>query len=172
MKKWIICFAMLFFLIPSFAFCAGEPVQSVDEAKALYVEFLKVALDSIQGAKAFALEQAPLVFQDIVRWGIWYNGVWILVGLISFCGFLYCFGKLKFWIMECPRDENGNAIQSDPRYHMDCDEQFYMVAGPVIGVIVTFITFVNLTLCNLSDFIKAIAAPRLYIIDYLQHFLK
>ena len=128
---------------------------------------LQLQLSSIiEGAKEagisayeFLQTQAPELATEIIRWGIYSNGVAIAISVLVFLG---TFVILFFLIHKKKTDENWAWLWSD-----DC--QFGIVSCILSTAAVIVVPFVSLLVFSqhIGPFIKAVIAPRLYILEYL-----
>lgn len=102
----------------------------------------------IKGAKEFTMSQAPALAHEIVAWGIWSNAVEVAAWCIAMVVVGHLCAKLR-----ASNDDDAKAM------------------GVVLHGVVTIlgITFIGFAANNL---IKALVAPRLYIINYLGELMK
>lgn len=109
-------------------------------------ELLKFALDGLEAGKEFAMEQAPLVVQEVVKWGIIEHTLWIVIGLgVTFTMVVLLRKSLKFM-----------PVEEGPLFLL-----------PTIGLVVSVI----IVCVNMFVVAKAYFAPRLYLLEQLRSLL-
>lgn len=112
---------------------------------------LGALLQYAQQAVEFSKEQAPLLAQEIVRWGVVSNAVEIaLSGALIFCAFRYC-----------KRLCDAARAAEDFSFREASSSILAVVLACAGGV--SFFVAVDAVLAMT----KAIFAPRLYLIEYL-----
>lgn len=102
----------------------------------------------------FAKEQVPLVIQEVLSWGFYSNGLYLIINLILFLIFLSC---------------NLYSIKIGKRLHNDTDGIVWL--GCCFGLTPTLITFVN-SIAYGSTVLKIWCAPRLYLLETLRTLIK
>jgi hypothetical protein len=116
----------------------------------LTTELLKETLQTLTTVKDFAVEQAPLVLQEIIAWTM----VKPIFPFIVLIGFVLCI----LYIL--PKIQKFFSDDFEP-----CMWSAVVLYGCALGsAIVTFIMIVNA--------VKCIIAPRLFLIDYITELLK
>lgn len=135
-----------------------QEIKQVAETIAPQVEqTVNSLLQYLQSGMHFANEQAPLLVNEIIKWGIFENLLFFVIFLIPLfvCIFMTChyFRKIK---------NSGN-------YSHFGKENF--VFGLVAGWTLSSLSIVVSLLCFVDAF-RAILAPRLYLIEYLSHLAK
>ena len=116
------------------------------ETKDILNEFLKSLLEGLKEAGALVKDQMPLVLQEYVTWGIVHGFIWFGVWAII--------AALLIWF----------AIWMGKK--VDVDD-----FGPVVFVGVVALVSLSTSLIYLSGAIKALVAPRVYLIDELSKLL-
>ena len=107
-------------------------------------------INNIEQAKDFGTTQFSEICNQIIHYAILQDSILIVVGIVLTTLSIFLSKKA----LKAMRDYNDSEI-------------FYF-----LGTVITFITGVPLLIINIIDLMKAIIAPKLYILDYLQHFLK
>ena len=117
-------------------------------------ELLAFLKTSLEAGGDFVKEQAPVIAQEILYWGIAEASVWMVVG-----------GILLYVSMQLIR--SSRTLEADSTYFGDGEIIAYYFVGSVCGVVGTALCIVNtLTLC------KVLIAPRLYILSMLHTLFK
>lgn len=98
---------------------------------------------------AFAAQEAPLIVEEIVRFNLYYSGVWIVLAGISL--FISLVFLVKAVIANEKRD--SNATES-------------WVAALLISCVPSFVLSI-IAIAHFRDFIMCLTAPRLFMIEYL-----
>jgi hypothetical protein len=115
--------------------------------------FLTELLEFSKDAGAFAKEQVPLVLQEYVKWGI-AEGLMIFFGCsLYIIGFAY---GAKRWAIDAHRGDDDLAAF------------LYLM----IGGILSLMAFVGALVDGILPAIKAIVAPRVYLIEKLSDLIK
>lgn len=111
----------------------------------------------VESAESMASEQAPLVADEIVRFGVWSHGAGVAVGVLSIPAaiVLVYVGIVMFRRYDRTRNEACSMLGAF------CS--VFSVVVFVIGVVMASM--------NAVSFIKAVAAPRLYILEYLRELI-
>jgi small-conductance mechanosensitive channel len=133
-----------------------------EQSQEVLDEALKMALDGLKAGKEFAVEQAPIVVQEILAWGFW-RGV-----LIAVAGFAVAalFGTWLYKVL-CP----ASGVDGDGyRYGRSSlePEACVGVAALFCVSILGFLAGVG----GLWDCLQVCVAPRLYVIEYLSSLVK
>lgn len=130
--------------------------SAIDRLVEQLTEYLETGMD-------IASDQAPALFEEIVRWGIW-SGVlntfmalpWLLAGV----------ALLMWW--------NRSRVEwsSAHRKHLSTHagdiaslQGLLLIATPLLGIFLTIAGTVDLY--NIRNILKPLLAPRLYVIEYL-----
>lgn len=100
-----------------------------------------------QGAD-FVKEQAPLYIQEMINYGIWTSVFEVIV--FSICTILSVYGLLKFikWLKKEEECYEDHIVE-------------FVVAGVIIFL------FALLVFNCVEELIKAVAAPRVYVVEKL-----
>lgn len=118
-------------------------------------EALTEVLGWVKEAKEFATEQAPLLAQEIVTYGILANAVSVCLGAVVLTtGSVLVLRLLKHGKQWEGNDKEGTII------------------GHVFGGIGCVVIGSTITFGSLFPMLQAIVAPRLYVIKYLSELLK
>lgn len=122
------------------------------------VEFLEWLKGAAVKGSDFIEEQAPLLARDIVNWELYSNGVFVVIGvsLVIFCICLWRYIYLNLPVIDWDYPTPTN---------------FRFMALILLAISVTVGGFVC-TFEHLKPTIKAAAAPRLVVLDYVQKFVK
>ena len=118
-------------------------------------------MEWVRASKDFAAVQAPLVCEDIVRWGI----VQCIGGGLLFAFLAAASARLTWWA-------GRKFAKAIDKFDTTGDEfapmlPCLLMALSGIGTFTFAITSLEYISCNLL----AIVAPRLYILDYLKDFI-
>lgn len=121
---------------------------SVELAKTL--EWIREGADRVGG---WALEQAPLLAQEFIRWEIWGNLIPTLIFLfICIVGILVTRSGVRYLA-----DERSNADQFMPRLFA--------------GVVLVIVGFINVMIYS-GPALKAYVAPRVVIVEKIGELMK
>lgn len=110
-------------------------------------ELAEELLKSFRGAKEFALEQAPEVAKEMVRWAIGEGIVWCLA--LSVLAVLST-RWIRAFIRASKEDEDGTF------------DFLFLMAGLILGLMVLVVTPQAIT-----QILQAWLAPRVYLIEKL-----
>ena len=121
-----------------------------ERAERLITEAGEELLSWMQSAEGFAVEQAPLLAQEIVRWGVWSHAAAVLV-----CCFFLCL----IWGF---RPFIRNVIKKEQTTWDYLDELAIFGIALFISIIPVIILSVNASVA-----LKVLIAPRLYIMEQL-----
>lgn len=113
-------------------------LQSIDVVK----QYITMTTD-------FVGEQAPLLISEIVRFNLFYSGLWLLFSMIT-----------AFITYRC--------IIGIQKYHKEKDVD--KVATCIIGLAISAMTTIIMFFCNIKIFVMCLVAPRLFIINYIKGF--
>lgn len=113
-------------------------------------ELLQYLKDTIRSGEAFVLEQAPLVAQEILTWGILVSSVGLVLGI----GVLVLAFTLHLIGLE---EKEGSRLRED----------LYEVNGGGWMLIVSIISILGFitSIIHFMQLMKVLFAPRLYLID-------
>jgi hypothetical protein len=116
-----------------------------DELQKALAAFLQTMLASVEQGAAFAQEQAPLVVQEFLRWGLMSNALGAAVFAV---GAFVCIRLTRgFW------EEDSDSTVA-----------IFSCIGAVAGVCLSVV-------CAF-DALKVWVAPRVYVLDWLRGFVK
>lgn len=110
-------------------------------------------LDYVEQTGDFVVEQAPLVVQEMITWGITHCVFWIIIvsivllPIIAICGYFFRIGVKDDW-----------------------DVDYCIPSGMVGGVSLIFWFLVIAS--NIYDLLYIYFAPRLFILDQLKGLIK
>lgn len=153
--------------------------QLADRVDENLAELMTWLTETIKSSDGFVREQAPLVAQEIVRWGIFEAAalgvVWIAAGILAWWILLMASRACKTAAAEYAAD----ALQAEEdRKHSSAkdatDSAEVCTVGKVIAWLLAWAAgFAGLVtgVCMLVGMIKPIVAPRLYIIDWITKFM-
>ena len=121
-------------------------------------EALQLLIDSIRDGQEFVVEQAPLVVQEIIRWGMFKHGALVVVWLVAM---LIGIGISRGLYRESMRAE------ADDR---DEDQRGFVA----LTLFALFVALVMLVFAVISAFSfgYVYTAPRLYVLDELTRMLR
>ena len=119
-----------------------------EKAEQLIIDASEKVLAYLEATEGFAVEQAPLLAQEIVARGVWWNGLWLFTGYSMFL----VLAALSLHHGRETSDWDG------PTPHSVLSIAFGGCA---------FFAFTVSTVRVLPDFVKALVAPRLYIIEQI-----
>ena len=111
---------------------------------------IEVVKEYVTKGANFASEQAPLVIEELIRFNLYYNGVYMLVAILLAVGSVLSVRK----VINLEKSDNHELAP-------------VFVFGSVFSAIF-FLIFLSL---SLKDFIMCLTAPRLFVIQYLKDLL-
>ena len=114
-------------------------------------EVVTAAIDAGKNAADFAVEQAPLLVREIISYNIAINGLWVAIGVAVLFSLKPLGKKAKAMI------KNG-------------DEELVIPLCIFFGIAILFI--VLFSVARLPYLLKAIFAPRLFLIEYIAQIVK
>lgn len=124
-----------------------------DKTKQLYNQFLQKLLEGVDKTTNFVGDQAPLITQEIVRWGLYcygFNAVMsIVIVILSSIG-----------IYKSCRSEEGFG-EEEPSL------SFFVFLMSMI----LFLVFGVIFLYNMQGILFVMTAPRLYIIEQIKQYI-
>lgn len=127
-----------------------------EQAQQLVTDAGEKVLAWLDATEGFAIEQAPLLAQEIVRYGIFYNAAMLLIPLVLavlFGGLSYRAGTAK-----------GTWEEGSPK------AVICVICGVFAGFMALVLIIVGLGK-HLPAFFKATLAPRLYILEQIGRLL-
>ena len=117
-------------------------------------ESLGTVLEYVEKAAGFAADQAPLLVQEIISWGIVYNiAIAIFAAIIATCSW-YLVHRVTHACIT-----TGNSYSSWSKYEA--------MAVSVIAGLFAFVPVSIVVIDHTMKAAKAIVAPRLYVLDIL-----
>lgn len=123
-----------------------------EQAQQLITNAGEKVLEYLEAGEGFATEQAPLLAQEIVRWGVWWNVgeglVWLIICIIASMSCI-------FWVKKHRRPLDDFALGKEARG-----------VAALLSFFVAACTFFGMMSCAYSAS-KALIAPRLYIIEQI-----
>lgn len=134
--------------------------QAVEVAAEMKEPLKQVALDFVQALRTgtnFVLEQMPILFQEIIKWSIAEDFLYILLGalMVSFGLWMWRF-TARHW--EAWGNERGNDGLKE--------------TGAAVATAAFLLTGFTVVFCNALDATKAFLAPRLYLVEYFANLAK
>ena len=129
------------------------------ELKDISAEALRQTMEWVKQAKDFAVEQAPLLAREVVRYGIVANGAAVIAGVL-----LLIFGVLAW------RTTGKNWEKWAPKEKWDdpTPKQVFGLTFTVVGIC----SGIPMIMACGFPLLKAIYAPRVYLLDKLTALLK
>lgn len=121
------------------------------------VESIEEIQTWLQSGKDFVSEQAPLVVNEILKWGIASSIFWMVFGILLLIIAVIA-GKIAIWTMR-----NGKPTD---------DGDVFVFISTIITTMVTSTAGFLLFSVNTYNLIFMLFAPRLYILDELSKLLK
>ncbi len=133
--------------------------MSTQETQDIINAFLSELLEGVKSAGAFVKEQLPLVLQEYITWGI-VSGFLLFASAIavSFC--------VMKWVIPPMRRRRDELRAKDSFGSMDYN------AGIAVTTVITIGFFVAMFLVGLLPAIKAMVAPRVYLLEELSKLVK
>lgn len=131
-----------------------------EELQKRLVESWDKIIQYLEHTENFVAEQAPLVVQEIINWGIWSNIVllliWFIISIILLKIGNYLFGKGKYCL-----ENNISYIGRDDQFGL------YLLGTVVYcGSMVSFFAGCGTSIYNLF---YVLCAPRLYVLDQISN---
>lgn len=118
-------------------------------------ELTKWLVGVLKDTKDFALDQAPEIAHQIIWLGIATNIALALLGLSLFI--------VAFWWFKCALHE------ANKEYHKQ-EEAFIAFAG--VGSMVLFGIAIALELVGIYELLKALLAPKIFLLEYVAGLVK
>lgn len=136
--------------------------EQVSEALAEILQFLK---DGLESGVEFASEQAPILIQEILSWGIVINTAALLLSLsIPLTALIICW-RVRVWLTHtCECTQWKETIGSD-------QETAWILGHWVIPVASVMWTVAALS-SYMPTILKIMVAPRLYLIEQVRHLIR
>ncbi len=124
--------------------------------------------ESARSAQGFAIEQAPLVAQEIIKWEL-VSSIISLSIITLVCIFLFIF---SFWSIKKGKklqELKVEILKAKGVFFAREEVNPYTIFGIVAGILSAIILIIGVSI-ETSDIVKAQTAPRLVIIDYVKSF--
>lgn len=118
-------------------------------------EALKLLADTLKGGKDFAVEQTPLLVQEVIRWGIASYSFMSVLFVVLTCVWAYTARLTYKRRATCEEDENRN----------------WLAVGSILSALCAAASAITAA-CNLYGLAYVIAAPRLYVIEQLTQMVR
>lgn len=109
----------------------------------------------VEATESFAADQAPLLVQEIVWWGVAGSGYWVGLGL-----FFITLGS-GYGIFSYRRWEHLRAMTGD-------SGEFARFMAFAVPIVANFIGILMIMI-NIMSTLKPLVAPRLYLIEYFRN---
>ncbi len=123
-----------------------------EKAEQLIIDASEKVLAYLEATEGFAVEQAPLLAQEIVRYGIWVNTINALFSFAIFSG---------MWMVVCWAVLNGKFR----KWVMDVSDGAIYIGVVALGVFSVFPLSMGTRAFGIA--FKAFIAPRLYIMEQI-----
>lgn len=127
------------------------------DIKQVATELLEVLKQGLVSGSKIIAEQFPILCQQILKWGIWVNILWLIISIVIM---VITFHLTMFAIKK--QGKYANSDNWGTRY----DASLWLFIS-VPSIIVGIIFFVYFWSC-LFDIGKIILAPNLYLLDYFK----
>jgi len=114
----------------------------------------KKMLEYIDGSKDFLLETAPDFFREVAAYGVWYNGIVVVLKIVICVVCWKCVKKLT---------DNAKKAIDENEDHIATGLVFAIIAFGVIGLCAFADIF-----SSVKEFTMALFAPKLYIFSQLK----
>ncbi len=119
----------------------------------------------VEATESFAVEQTPLLVQEIIWWGLLDSGYWLVFGLVC-VSFLP--GTLLYLRRSPKLKDHPHKLVAAFNEEGDGADLLVSMMG---GLLMPFIGILAL-LMNTMDFLKPLVTPRLYLIEYFQQLVR
>lgn len=126
-----------------------------EKAEQLITDVGEKVLSYLEATEGFTVEQAPLLAQEIVRYGIWFNGI--------FTAFFLVVTPLLVWL-SYRWGTSGGAWKDTGKWEKS--EALCLMSG-IPGVMGSIVIVMWILPNCMPDLLKAAIAPRLYIIEQI-----
>ena len=120
-----------------------------EELSTLTEQRLVKALAYIEATESFVVEQAPLLVQEVLRYGLFNSLFWAGFWALAFGGVMWC------------------AVKVYKAIHADSEDPF---PGVIVGIFFGGGCLAGFFVC-LFDAVKILIAPRLYLLERLDSLL-
>lgn len=126
--------------------------------------------ESARSAQGFAIEQAPLVAQEIVKWelvsSIISMSIIIVIGVSLFMVGIWAVKKGKK-----QQEELRELHKQQHSFRTREETSPFLIFGLVAKILSSLVLIIGISV-NASSIVKTQTAPRLVIIDYVKNFNK
>lgn len=119
-----------------------------DEAKELLIESAGKLQEYLDSTEVFVLEQAPLLAQEVVRYGVWVNGSFSIGS--AFLSILV----LGIWVLYARSRVKNDDWDTNPEIFISAMLSMFIFVPSIVCFSVT-----------VGSFLKALIAPRLYLLE-------
>lgn len=145
---------------------AAKQIPTSEQLKAQLLSVVQGAIDAGKNAIDFTYQQAPLLIEEIIKYAIWSKGsilvLALFIGLLGLYLNRVAVGKIKE--IKAKNEAEGYGH----RDFWNTEWSIMAIVPPLITTAVSLIIIWN----TASDFIKALVAPRLYLIEYVAELVK
>lgn len=131
--------------------------------------------ESAKATSDFVTEQAPLVVQEMIAWGIFENGFYAalygVLGLACIIMVVFCIKRFRRQIQKINSSQK-DCNCNDYEYCENCKDNIacmYMVIGSISGIASLFLLIACID--NFMTCMYIYFAPRLYILDELSRYI-
>ncbi len=122
-------------------------------------ESVGTVMQYVEQGSAFIAEQAPLVVQEILAWGFWSN---LIVAVL-------CFAIVPLFFLPAYRNYRRIGEKHPGYMTLKFDESDVWFAAATGGMVAALPAVFGIVACLKA--IKAVIAPRLYVLDQLKGLL-
>ena len=150
-----------------------SPEQIKEVAKQVEPIIQQWAVELLEWAKTgkgFVTEQAPLIAQEVIRWGITSAAIRMIIGIIA----IVVGWKFSLFIerkRQRMHDREEREIENGQRNSYS-DLHSLHTLGIIIGRFLIIPIGTLLFFAALLDGVKALVVPRIYLIEYLTTLVK
>lgn len=116
-------------------------------------ELAQKFLDMVNGTQSFVIDQAPDVLQQIIAWELWSSVTYLITAVVVALSGWAFFCKLHKWMQ----------VEGEGRFDNWWGLYTMTVVAPVVAIPMFF--------TNLQSLIKVIAAPKVYLIEFLSRLI-
>jgi heme/copper-type cytochrome/quinol oxidase subunit 2 len=132
-------------------------VESKTQLQDVTAQAAKELLTTLTDAKQFVLAQAPEIFQQAIRWQI-------AMAIMTIIGFAIVMLTFR-WTLKQACEKAANPVTYNQNKEVP-----WVVASMCLGV--AGIVFLGGVCCEGAHAIKAVVAPKLFLLDYVKGLLK
>ena len=136
-----------------------------EQIKNHLLEYLDKTAGAVEKLVDFSADQIPLVAKDVLTYNIWSNSFSILV--LSFLLYKLHTSCRSMFSQEYERVKamKSSKERNYPSYEIEFSAVVGICTG--VGIIVSFVLLIHI-FCSVDHLLKAIYAPRLFILDYIR----